>query len=441
MSVQILSARLQPLCDAHKQTLHQIHRLSKSTAAPGSSSLDPEAGGARLELSTEIHQSLKEQQEVFELLRQEVEDQTNTARWTSSARRRDSGKEKERTDLAAQIARLGEDLKLARSHFRKAQLQAKRNADAAERRERELLFAGVQAGATASVQGRRKGQDQPSRDQLELNASSDVTAALRRVHSLMQSEVSRSQFALETLRKLFDAFQDLHPLNLPTDQSTVALSTLSESYTRLDTLLSSSRSLVTTLLHSQKSDTWYLESSFWILAVTIGWLFFRRILYGPGWWLLYLPITLLWRTAITIINLFLGPFAFLLRALGAKIQSVAPTQASGRVSSTLSEQPTASGGIPTFDIGMSAPSIQVGGGGKGQPPPQQRQDTHRTVSKDVGEMAKKTSEISQTSSTSAPKTEAAVLRDRAPDEPPNPKKRMWEENADTQEYFPQRDEL
>ncbi|KAL8807759.1 MAG: hypothetical protein Q9200_004558 [Gallowayella weberi] len=422
MSVQILSARLQLLIDSHKQTLHQIHRLSKSAATPGLSSLDPEAGSARLELSIEIHQSLKEQQEVFELLRQEAEDQTNTAGWTSSARRKYSKKEKERTDLAAQIARLGEDLKLARSHFRKAQLQAKRNAEAAQRRERELLFAGVQEGANAPAQGRRKGQDRSSKDQLELNASSDVTAALRRVHSLMQSEVSRSQFALETLH-----------------QSTAALSTLSESYTRLDTLLLSSRSLVSTLLHSRKSDTWYLESAFWILVVTIGWLFFRRILYGPGWWLLYLPITLVCRTTISIINLFFGIFASI---VGAKNQSVAPTQPSGRVSSTLLEQPTASGRIPTFDIGMSAPSIQVGGGGKGQPPPQQRQDEHRNGSKDVGELAMKTSETtSQTSSTSAPRTQATVLRERAPDEPPNPKKRMWEENIASQGDVLPRDEL
>lgn len=88
-------------------------------------------------------------------------------------------------------------------------MQAKRNAEAAKRRERELLFAGVQEGSTVSGQGRRKGQDPPSKDQLELNASSDVTAALRRVHSLMQSEVSRSQFALETLRELTDPIEVL----------------------------------------------------------------------------------------------------------------------------------------------------------------------------------------------------------------------------------------
>ncbi len=46
------------------------------------------------------------------MLRQEVEDQTNTASWTSAARRRDSERERNRTGLTAQVARLGEDLKM-----------------------------------------------------------------------------------------------------------------------------------------------------------------------------------------------------------------------------------------------------------------------------------------------------------------------------------------
>ncbi|KAL8728613.1 MAG: hypothetical protein Q9166_005266 [cf. Caloplaca sp. 2 TL-2023] len=419
MSTESLSARLQSLYDAHKQTVYLIHRLSKHHGSPGSSSLDPEAGDARLELATEIHQSLKEQHEDFDLLRQEVEDQTNTASWVSSARSRDSEKERERTDLAAQIARLGEDLKM------RAQLQAKRNVEAAKQKERELLFVGVQQGAIAPNQGRRKGQERLSKDQLELNASADVTAALRRVHSLMKSEVSRSQFALETLH-----------------QSTAALSTLSESYTKLDKLLSSSRSLVSTLVHSQKSDTWYLESAFWILVLTIGWLVFRRILYGPGWWLLYLPTTLLWRAATSIIRLFLGASAFVFGAVGAKNQSITLNQAFEQVFSTPHGPPSATGEIPTFNIGMSAPSIHVGGGGKGQPPPQKPQDGYRIISDEVGEMAQKTSETTSSSSSSTVRgNQGTVLRQRAPDEHPNPKKRMWKETAAVQGDSRPRDEL
>ncbi|KAL8656132.1 MAG: hypothetical protein Q9210_000458 [Variospora velana] len=424
MNIHNLTGRLQTIYDVHKQTLHLIHRLSKLPATPGSSFLDPEAGDARLELSAEIHQTLKEQEEEFELLRQEVEDQTNTASWTSSARRRNSERERERTGLAAQVARLGEDQKFARSQFRKAQLQAKRNAEAAKRKERELLFASVQDGNTTYNSGRRRGQEQISKDQLEANASADVTAALRRVHSLMQSEVSRSQFALETLH-----------------QSTAALSTLSESYTNLDSLLSSSRNLVSTLLHSQKSDTWYLESAFWILVVTIGWLVFRRILYGPGWWLLYLPTTFLWRFTSFAIRLVYGASAFLAAAVGAKNQSTSIIQASQQITSNLQEQPTATEAIPTFNRGMTAPSIHVGGGGKGQPPQQAPQKEQQSMSGAVAKMTEKASEVTVASGKGVEQNEqGTTLRERASDEPPNPKKRMFEENTIGQEQN-LRDEL
>src|SRR5436190_22656831 len=87
----------------------------------------------------------------------------------------------------------------ARRQFRKAQLQAKRNAEASKRKERELLFSGVPDGGG----GRRKGLQKFTHDDLVVNASSDVTAALRRTHQLMQAELSRSQFAQETLGSSF----------------------------------------------------------------------------------------------------------------------------------------------------------------------------------------------------------------------------------------------
>ncbi|KAL8862949.1 MAG: hypothetical protein Q9178_000891 [Gyalolechia marmorata] len=371
MSVQYVNARLQPLNDAHKQTVQLIHRLSKHSVTPGSSPLDADA---RLELSAEIHQNLKEQEEELELLRQEVEDRTITTGWTSAARKRNGGKEREHTEVIAQVARLTEDLKLARSQFRKAQLQAKRSAEAAKRKERELLFAGVQEGASASGKGRRQGQEQLSKGQAELNASSDVTAALRRVHSLMQSEVSRSQFALETL-------------------------------------------------------------------LTICWLVFRRILYGPGWWLLYLPVTVAWRVGVFAIQILLGAFASTAGILGATKQSTALGQASVRVSATSSGPPSAVGEIPKFSPGMAAPFVHVGGGGRGQPPPQKSQDERRTMSDTVGEMAEKESGTTSSGSSAEAEPQGTVLQERTPDEPPNPKKRMWEENTAAQGDSRPRDEL
>ena len=113
MSTQALNARLTSLFESLKQTQHLITRLSKFPAQPGSSSSNNlDEGDARVELGAEIHQSLKEQEEEFELLRQEVEDQTDTSSRSSSARRRDSVKDSQKTDLAAQVTRLGEDLKM-----------------------------------------------------------------------------------------------------------------------------------------------------------------------------------------------------------------------------------------------------------------------------------------------------------------------------------------
>lgn len=111
MTSASLTARSTSLYDAHRQTLHLITRLSKLPIQPGSSSLDPEEADARVELSAEIHQNLKDQEEELELLRQEVEDLTNTSSWNGRLRR-DSEKDREFTSLAAQVARLGEDLKL-----------------------------------------------------------------------------------------------------------------------------------------------------------------------------------------------------------------------------------------------------------------------------------------------------------------------------------------
>ena len=109
---QAFNARLTPLFDALKQIQQLISRLSKLSIQPGSTLSSPDEGQARIELSTEIHQSLKEQEEDFELLRQEAEDYTNSSVLGSSARRRDSGRSSEKTDVIAQITRLGDDLKM-----------------------------------------------------------------------------------------------------------------------------------------------------------------------------------------------------------------------------------------------------------------------------------------------------------------------------------------
>ena len=153
MSTNSLSARLTSLQETYKQTLALIHRLQHLPIQPGSapsssSSSTPsteDPNDARVELGAEIHQNLKEATEELELLQQEVSDptsSTNTSHWGSSrpARQASGPREQERERLERELLRLNEDLQVARSQFRKAQLQAKKNADAAKRKERELLF-------------------------------------------------------------------------------------------------------------------------------------------------------------------------------------------------------------------------------------------------------------------------------------------------------------
>lgn len=165
----------------------------------------------------------------------------------------------------------------ARASFRRAQLQAKRNADTAKRKEREMLFANHSANAENLLPARRKGQEKLTQDELALNASSDVTAALRRTHDLLQGNLQQSEYAQQTL-----------------DESTAALKSLGESHAGLGDMLKNSRGLVGQLLRSQKSDTWYLETAFYILCATIAWLVFRRIVYGPAWWLVWQPLRWSW---------------------------------------------------------------------------------------------------------------------------------------------------
>ncbi|KAJ5801281.1 uncharacterized protein N7518_003349 [Penicillium psychrosexuale] len=267
-STTALQGRVKELSASLAQIQPLVDRLRDFTASIG------QGDEARLELGSEIHSRLKEAEQELELLRVEVE----ALETGSDSRRKSSAvhgqKEVEKERVISMAGRLAEDLKRTRGDFRTAQLQAKRNAELARRKERELLL------SRSYSSEKKKPSEKFTQDDLVLNASNDVTSALRRTHQLMQAELSRSHFAQSTL-----------------EQSTAAISSLSESYSSLDTLLSSTRSLANSLLRSQKSDTWYLETAFYILLATIGWLLFRRVFYGPLWWLVWQPLKLFARVA------------------------------------------------------------------------------------------------------------------------------------------------
>lgn len=108
-TTQALTSRLNTVSESNKAILQLIHRLSKLDFQPGAVPLNAEEGDVRLELSAEIHESLKQLEEELELLRQEVEDVIQRPGLT--LRRRDSARENETSRLAVLLARLTEDLK------------------------------------------------------------------------------------------------------------------------------------------------------------------------------------------------------------------------------------------------------------------------------------------------------------------------------------------
>ena len=240
-----------------------------------------------------------------------------------------------------------------------------------------------------------------SREDKVVNATSNVTQALRRTHEMMAQELSKSQYAQETLR-----------------ESTMALDTLGETYSVLDTMLSSSKNLLGTLLRSQKSDTWYLETARNILIATIVWLLFRRLLYGPLWWFLYAPLK---AVLYLFYQAWVGVFAAvgLVRTSTVDVRSVSAAGGGGTVIPDNSARATMSG--------SDAPVINVGHESRSP-------ETHReeeSLSDRVGraiesgqsdEAAEHDNEEGQaTGDDIAQEEEAEVQR--------NPKKRMWEEET------------
>ncbi|KAI1870040.1 hypothetical protein JX265_006210 [Neoarthrinium moseri] len=276
-----LQDKLASLQDAAKQLKEHINRLANFDFQPGD--LDPMASD---ELSTEIIQLIQEQEEDLELLQEEVVDVRPFKALKHDKDRLQDGAE-----------RLKEELNSCRPLLRKAQVSAKDNLKQAQKKERELLWASFSQPKSSRESGassphptverpRRKARSEMTKDEQAVASSGDVTQALRRTHDMMAAELSRSEFARKTLQ-----------------ESTAALAQLGESYSSLDTMLSSSRDLLATLMTSQKSDTWYLETSFYMLAITNCWLVFRRFLYGPLWWLVWLPLRLIFRGAVTVTSI------------------------------------------------------------------------------------------------------------------------------------------
>lgn len=283
-----------------------------------------------------------------------------------------------------------------RGDFRKARLSARSSLTQARKLERQLLIQSythpVSEPDIPSTENENGNQEPPApvyrssrhaqqqyqqsslseKEQKTVGASNNVTNALRRTHDLIATELFRSEYAQQTLA-----------------ESSAALKQLDETYTTMDSMLASSRDLLGTLLRSQKSDTWYLQTAMYMLMVTGAWLLFRRILYGPMWWLVWLPL----RTVFGV---------------GSKAGSAvmgAEAGESGKVGGVGGDRKVEVEGLP-----RDLPTVKVGGD---------------KVVGDADSMIERVARVVE---------EADELgnvgregHDEDEDQPRNPKKRMWEE--------------
>ncbi|KAF1819367.1 Sec20-domain-containing protein [Dissoconium aciculare CBS 342.82] len=429
------------LSEQLKTTNTLIAQLGKLTFQPGSEPLGGE-GGVRVELTQDIHESLKQLTEDFEIIKQEAADLHPDGRFHTRANRKDN----EEARLSAKVIRIGEDLKEARQRFRTAQVSAKYASEQAKRKERQALLESYRREAaqldqaTEPVQSsrdqlfaqRRQNQTQKNltRDEVLVNASSDVTAALRRTHDLLSSELTRSRFAQETF-----------------DESTAALAQLGDDYSSLDDILSTSRNLIGTLLKSQKSDSWYLETAFYILIATLCWLVFRRLLYGP---FIKLPL-FFWRVFTFFISWGIFKPLYLFLSITGVVTTERRSGASADLTSSsrppLIVQPSAQGGIGAIpSVALPKGGIPAGAGGVGAK--RNREPIlEGTMSEQIGKMTEDQAEPEK-----APKAQedgkelprrgdGTVLQERG-DVPPNPKKKAFEADAEDEKHESRkRDEL
>jgi protein transport protein SEC20 len=223
---------------------------------------------------------------------------------------------------------------------------------------------------------------------------------------MMAQELSKSQFAHDTLK-----------------ESTAALERLGENYSTLDTMLSSSRNILGTLMRSQKSDTWYLETSFYLLCATIGWLLWRRLLYGPTWWLVWFPMKIFVRSLMGVLTGVgvIGGSTSSVAAVPSAVPSLVPTE-------PVVTHRSAPGKLSMPSGAQGPPTVRVGGGGRGAPmsgpntPPEPSRPLPDSYVEKVGKIIDDSTEGY---------VDPGVDDDlAAEDVEKNPKKRMWEEEKE-----------
>ncbi|CAK7566359.1 MAG: Protein transport protein sec20 [Sporothrix epigloea] len=215
----------------------------------------------------------------------------------------------EDVSLQRGLAHLREGLTDARREFRIAQLAARRHREDALRNQHRQILASYIDEVDSEEDGSneeeiaREGRTSRPATHGRLrppaakhvspttSAAADVTAALRQTHARIAGEVGRSEFAAQTLA-----------------ESSRALAELGDKYGSggassggdINSSLKSARTLVRGLVTANKSDTWYLQTATYMVAATICWLLFRRLLYGPLWLLIWWPLRTMFGTAVWV---------------------------------------------------------------------------------------------------------------------------------------------
>lgn len=199
-----------------------------------------------------------------------------------------------REDRKLMIRKYSEDLKTHRILYRKAVLSAKHNlvnyrlemakASAALRmaeveasgRERESAEGAIGGGGSRDGGGgggggrsdSRSGRKRKRRDENASNAvlqsSSEVTAELRRTHSLLSEELYKSAYSQELLQ-----------------QSTETLRRLEEEYSFFGSVLTTSKKVMKELESADRVDRLYIYGSLAFCASAISWVIYRRLFSRP----------------------------------------------------------------------------------------------------------------------------------------------------------------
>ena len=476
-TLDTLQERLAALQETTGQLRELIDQLANIQFQPGFVPLgSSDEDNVAAELGAEISQILREEEEDLELLHEEIVD-LRSGRPGSDAEHR-------KTRLKEGAQRLGAELKDCHTAFRKAQLSARRNLEAAQKLERELLLASYAASAASpsssfstspsstapsnpandvappnypgnppssspsspnrphspqddpnprnqlfTARDRRRlrekhhhnhnhqhhqqqqyNQTQPGQPDV-LGTSSDITLSLQRTHALIAGELAKSAFAAQTLA-----------------ESTAALAELQRGYEGLGGALARSRDLVGALLTARRSDTWYLQAAVRLLLATLAWLVFRRFLYGPLWWLVWLPLRTGWRAGQAVSSAARSTTTTTTTTTTAAAAAAAGAAGGAGGASMAVVLPGADGEARVAMVGVgeegAVPTLAVGNqGGEEGEPDSLVEKVERMVEDTLDRREQEREEMGGGE-------EANRTSEKGSEGQPNPKKRMWEEEKE-----------